>query len=83
MLEKTQILQKIDALSAIAAARMSECNPGIAGVMGGAPIDFMQPSERQELHALKLQLPSYAQERAEAKDRIARRIAQRKASRIS
>jgi len=73
-------IAQIDALSRIAKARMAECNPGIAGVLGGSEFDFMTSDERALLHELKLSLPSEGQLRLEAKARIAKRIQDRRAT---
>jgi len=44
----------------------------------GAGIDYLKSDERARLHELKQQLPSQAEERVAAKERIAKRIADRK-----
>jgi len=72
------IKEQLESLTTIAKARMAECNPGIAGVMGGAEIDFMTSEEKSLRHALLLSLPSQAQLRHDARSRIAQRIAARK-----
>ena len=48
---------------------------------GGAGIEFLTQDERAEMHALKMQLPTYAQMRHEARVRIAERVANRRRGR--
>lgn len=76
-----EINRRIDALSERAKARMAQCDPTFSTAMGGAPIDFMTQDERAELHRLTLQLPSFAELRAQARARIAERIAARRRGR--
>ena len=69
---------QLAALTLAAKARMAECNPGIAGVMGGAEIDFMTPEEKTLRHQLLLSLPSSAQLAQEARARIVQRLKERR-----
>lgn len=80
-LTQQDIQQGLDELTAIARKRMQECDPGIAGVMGGSEIDFMTSDEREHRHQLVLLLPSSEVLRHEAKMRIAQRIRERKIAR--
>ncbi len=75
------VTQRINEIVAIATQRRLACNPELAAEMGGAGIDFLSPSEREELHRLKMELPTCAELRDQAKDRIAARIAARNAER--
>lgn len=49
--------------------------------MGGAGIHYMTDGERQEMHAIKLALPTFGEQAVAAKARIAARLAARKAAR--
>lgn len=75
------IHQKLEELTVVARKRMQECDPGIAGVMGGAEFDFMTSEEKELRHQLILSLPSSAQLAREAKLRISERIRQRRIDR--
>lgn len=75
------IHRRIDELSAIATARMRQCDPVFSTTVGGAPIDFMDSIERQELHALQMKLPSFAELREQARSRIKQRVEARKTRR--
>lgn len=72
------IADQLESVTRLAKTRMAECNPGIAGVMGGAEIDFMTSEEKALRHRLLLSLPGAAQLRLEAKNRIAKRIQERR-----
>lgn len=72
------IVDQLASLTSLAKARMAECNPGIAGVMGGSEFDFMTGEERALRHRLLLSLPGAAQLRLEAKERISKRIQKRR-----
>jgi hypothetical protein len=74
---------QLESLTQAAKARMAQCNPGIAGVMGGAEIDFMTPEEKELRHKLLLSLPGSAQLRQEARERIAIRIKQRRRGQLA
>ncbi len=74
-----QIIARIDAISAIAEARRPDGSSCMVSAMGGATIDFMTSEERAEVHALKMQLPTFAEEREAARARVAARIAARRA----
>lgn len=71
--------KRIDELSELADQRMRQCDSQLSTLMGGASIDFLDRAERQELHELKLQLPTFAELREQASARIRQRIADRKA----
>lgn len=75
------IRARLDELSAIAKARKNESDGMFSATLGGAEISFMTPEELQERHALMLQLPTFAEDREEARMRIQARIAARKANR--
>ncbi len=78
MLNETQILARLDEIGAEARSRMVSCDPWLTTAMGGAEIDFMTDDERQERHCLILALPTMAEERQAAMERIQARIAARK-----
>lgn len=71
------ITRQINKLSEAARERMNNTHFDIAGAMGCAEINFMTPEEREQLHQLKMMLPSSAEEREAARERIAQRIASR------
>lgn len=71
------ILKKIDDISRAARKRMQDASFDIAGAMGCAEVNFMTPEEREQFHQLKMMLPSFAEERDEARKRIAQHIASR------
>jgi len=77
-LSTAEIVARMDALSDIGAQRMKEASPEFSSLMGGAPIAFLTRDESAELQQLKLQLPSFATLRNEAKQRIQERILTRK-----
>jgi hypothetical protein len=77
-MNQAQIIQRIDALTAAAEARRPTGPSCVFSAMGGATIDLMTSEERAELHSLKLQLPTFAEEREAARARIAARIAARR-----
>lgn len=47
--------------------------------MPGAGVDWLSSEERAKYHELRMQLPTFAEERTAAEDRIKARIAARKA----
>jgi hypothetical protein len=69
---------RLDAISILAHTRRLECDGLFAATFGGANMDFMTPEELQEFHHLQQQLPSFAEEREAAAERIRNRIASRK-----
>jgi hypothetical protein len=71
--------KRIDELSELADQRRRECSSQLSTLMGGASIDFLDRAERQELHELNLQLPTFTELREQASARIRQRIADRKA----
>lgn len=75
-----QVRKRIDELSELADERRRECGSQLATLMGDASIDFLDRAERQELHELQLQLPTFAELREQASARIRQRIADRKAA---
>ena len=75
------IRSRLDAISAEANARMNECDGMFAATVGGAAIDFMTPDERSEFHRLQLMLPTFAEEREAAAQRIRDRICARRGCR--
>lgn len=70
-----EILWRLDDLTAAARARQATCDGIFSATLGGAEIMFMTPDEVQERHQLMLQLPTFADMRAEAKERIRLRLA--------
>jgi len=72
------IQYRLEILGKNAHERMSACSPDLVGAFGGAEIDFMTPEEREERHQLMLELPSFAEERLAAIDRIRQRISERR-----
>jgi hypothetical protein len=70
-----QVRKRIDELSELADERRRECGSQLATLMGDASIDFLDRAERQELHELQLQLPTFAELREQASARIRQRIA--------
>lgn len=73
-----EISVRLDEISRPAKERMAQCDGIFAATVGGALIDFMTPEERQEMHELKLMLPSDGQLIQEAKERIRARLAARR-----
>lgn len=71
-LSRAEIELRINLLSDIAAQRMKEASPEFASLMGGAPAAFLTRDEAEDLHQLQLQLqlPTFAELRLEAKERI-------------
>lgn len=61
---------------------MRMASPQLASAMGGAVIDFLSKDERHELHILQLRLPTFAQARLVAHERIQQRIAARKRGKV-
>lgn len=72
------IQYRLEILGKNAHERMSACSPDLVGAFGGAEIDFMTPEEREERHQLMLELPSFAEERLAAIDRIRQRVSERR-----
>ncbi|RGE41323.1 hypothetical protein DZC30_18615 [Comamonas testosteroni] len=72
--ELTPVVTRIDQLSAIADERKRLASDEFVGLYGGAGIAFLTREEQNELHELKLQLPTYAQLRSEAKARLMQRV---------
>lgn len=70
MIQPHEILNRLDALTAAAEARMRQSSTCLVAAMGGATIDFMTPEERAERHELMMSLPTYAEERAMARERL-------------
>lgn len=69
-MDRRQIIAELDALTTAVKARM----PADAG----CEIEWMTSAELARRHALVLMLPSFGQEREEAKDRLALRIKHRR-----
>ena len=74
-----EIHARLNALTAVARSRRLACDGIFSATVGGSDIDFMTSAERDERHQLMLGLPTFAEEREAAKDRIDVRIAERKA----
>lgn len=74
---QARINERMDALSRDAEERRPE---GFSPLMslGGATIDYMTSDERTELHLLKLALPTFAEMRLQAAERIQERIRARR-----
>ena len=72
-----EIHRQLDVLTAAAESRMRQTSNVIVAATGGATIDYMTPDERAERHALMLQLPSYAEEREAARQRLQARRRER------
>ena len=75
-----EIIAKIDAIGAVARARMQQCDPITNAARGGAEVDYMTPAELQQLHNLKMALPTFSEARVAALGRIKARIAERRAA---
>ena len=73
-----EIVARIDAVGAIARARMQQCDPITNAARGGAEVDYMTPEELQEMHDLKMALPTFGEMRDAARERIKAKIAARK-----
>lgn len=76
-----QIRAELDDLSVTAQSRMDEAVETNGADALPAPIDYLTDSERERFNELQQALPSQAQERAEARQRIEQRAADRKARR--
>lgn len=76
-----EIVIRIDAIGAIARARMQQCDPITNAARGVAEVDYMTPEELQEMHDLKMALPTFGEMRDAARERIKAKIAARKANR--
>ena len=72
------VLERMEQLSIPAMEKAKTASDWFVSVIGGAVICFMTEAERLELHELKLQLPTDAQMRDDARKRIAARISARK-----
>ena len=72
--DQSEIAKRIDELGAIADKRKSEASDWHVALTGGAGVAYLNPDELAELHELKLKLPTFAQLRGEAKQRIEQRI---------
>lgn len=77
-MEQGQILERMNEISAAAKGRMNKCSGWMSSLMGGAEIDFMTQEEKDERHKLMLLLPTMAEERQAARERIKERIAARR-----
>lgn len=75
-----EIVAKIDAIGAVARERMLQCDPVTNAARGGAEVDYMTPEELQELHRLKMALPTFSKEQRAARSRIKARIDGRRAA---
>ncbi|GLR55178.1 hypothetical protein KYK30_31370 [Shinella yambaruensis] len=69
---KQELLSRIDDLTRMADARIASC-----GLLELHPGDMLAPDERAEMHRLKMSLPTFAEERQMARDRIEQRLAAR------
>jgi len=76
-----EIRAEIDQLSALAEIRMAEAVETNGADALPAPIDYLDEHERDRLNLLKNALPSFAQERDEARQRLEQRASERKAGR--
>ncbi|WP_246262166.1 hypothetical protein [Aromatoleum evansii] len=74
VIEPAQIQERLATITAAARERMSQCSADLVGAIGGAEINFMTPEERMERHQLMLMMPTFAEEREAARERIAQRI---------
>lgn len=74
---EARINERMEALSRAAKDRKPE---GFSALMslGGATIDYMTSDERTELHLLKMALPTFAEMRLQAAERIQERIRARR-----
>ncbi len=77
-MSQSQIKERLDALTSIAASRRLRSDGMFSATMGGADTDFMTPSELEERHKLMLCLPTFAEERQAAQERIRIRIMERR-----
>lgn len=73
-----KIMIRLNELTAAAEERSRRADGLIAATLGGATIDFMTPDERKERHELMLALPTMAEEREAARERIKERIRNRR-----
>lgn len=70
MTQSHDILSRLDGITAAAEERMRQSSTCIVAAMGGATIDFMTPEERSERHELLMSLPTFAEEREMARQRL-------------
>ncbi len=77
---RAEVKRQLDALSAEADARLAECfdRGGFWSLPGYTSFDFLTPQEKALRHKLQLALMLCIDEPAEAKARIAARLAQRR-----
>jgi hypothetical protein len=68
--KKPAITNQIDAIVAKGAERMAQATPDMRGLRP-TEVDWLTTNELQQLHSLKLQLPSPGEERLAAQQRIA------------
>lgn len=67
------VVQRIDEICRTSEARLAACS-----TLELDRMDMLTADERAELHTLKMQLPTFADERAAAREQIAERIKHRR-----
>jgi len=78
LLSMEQVRNCLDVLSRAARERLNRCSSDFIGLMGGAEFNVMTGGERLLRQALLFRLPSFAEEREAATERIRERIAARR-----
>lgn len=73
-----QIMIRLNELTVLADERSRKCDGLFAALLGGASMDFMTKEELAERHELMLALPTMAEEREAARQRIQERIRNRR-----
>lgn len=80
---EASVSERLSLLTEAARERMTTCSDWLAGVMGGAEVDFMTAEEKAMRHELLMSLPSPGQLAQEARARIAQRIADRRRGKLA
>jgi uncharacterized coiled-coil DUF342 family protein len=73
---EAEIREEIDKLSKPAEEMLKNADP-LWSVLRPTPFDWMTYEERKRLHELKMMLPSFANRREEAKERLKKRMEER------
>ena len=73
-----EIIARLDVIGSIARERMLQCDNAVVASRGGAEVDYMTRDELREFSELKMMLPTFAELRESARERIKARIAARK-----
>lgn len=75
-----EIIARLDVIGSIARERMLQCDNAFVASRGGAEVDYMTREELREFSELKMMLPTFAELREAALERISLRIAKRRKS---